>query len=113
MSNFYNVVVDAVANVYGNKGRTHETAEVTVTATMLNGSILVNGIEIAAAASATGNQVIDETNFNGQDYAVGEKVLVSVAVRDVTVDASKLKFSDAAYDDETVTALVAAGFVFK
>lgn len=113
-SNFYQVQLDAVENLYGNNGRTHETQVVTVTDTMKNGSLLVAaGTEAAIADAATVTKIIDYTAFNGAEHAVGAVVAVPVIVRESTVDATYLKFSDGAYTNETLTALVAANVILK
>ena len=113
-SDFYQVQLDGVENLYKNNGRTHESAVVTVTATMKNGSILkADDTEALIADAATATKIIDFTAFNGQDYAVGDVVPVPVIVRESTVDATYLKFSDGAYTAEALTALLAAGVILK
>lgn len=105
-------IVASVQTEFGGKGRTHISLEVTKTATMENGSLLVAaGTEAAIADVALATMVIDAPLVDFLE--VGEVALVSVAVREGTVKVSDVKFSDAgALVPANATALIAAGFIF-
>jgi len=83
---------------------------VTVTDTMGNGSLLVAaGTEAAIADSATATGIIDDPKFDEGFYKVGDQLLVPVAQRNLIANADVIKFSDGAYTNEALTALVVAG----
>lgn len=113
-SDFYQVQLDGVQNLYKNNGRTHESVVITKTTTMKNGSILkADNTEAAKADAATATKILDFTAFNGLDIATGDTLEVPVIVRESTVDATYLTFSDGAYTNEGLTALVGNGVVLK
>jgi hypothetical protein len=88
----------------------YESVQVTVTATMGNGSLLLaDNTEGAAADAATVVSIIDDPKFDEGFYAVGDTILVPVGKRNLIASSDVIKFSDAAYGAETLTALVAAG----
>ena len=88
----------------------YESALVTVTATMGNGSLLLaDNTEGAVADAATVVSVIDDPKFDEGFYSVGDVLLVPIAKRNFIANSDVIKFSDAAYGSETLTALSAAG----
>lgn len=93
----------------------YESVLVTVTATMGNGSLLVAaGTEAAAADAALAVGIIDDPKFDESDfYSVGDVVLVPVLKRNGIANSDVIKFSDAAYGAEALTALSAAGVVLQ
>lgn len=94
----------------GGNSYTHESVEVTVTATMGNGSLLLaNNTEGAVAAAATVEKIIDDPKFDDGFYTVGDTAFIRVATNNVIANSDVIKFSDAAYGSETLTALLAAG----
>lgn len=88
------VTFGSISTEYSNKGFSHETVEVTKTATMKNGSALVAAnTEAAIASVATVAKVIDDPAID--NVAEGESVLVSAAVRGCIFNTAAVKFSDA------------------
>lgn len=92
-----------------NQAVSHESRLVTVTATMGNGSLLVDDAEGAVLDAATVNGVIDDPKFDEGFYPVGEAHLVSVCFGNATANSEVIKFSDATYGAEALTALEANG----
>lgn len=97
---------------------TSETASVTKTATMANGSLLLaNNTEAAVADVATVVSIINDPLIN--TVAVGESLAVAIVKRDAIVNQSAVKFSDVAtgsVSDANVTAmtaLAANGVIFS
>lgn len=108
-------ILDAVeTNVSGN-GYSHTTLELTVTATMGNGSMLVGTTEAAAADAATVDGIIDDAKFGSgfPDYEVGSVIPVRVATGHCIANVDVIKFSDAAYAGEDLTVLAANGVKFQ
>ena len=87
----------------------HETVNVTWTATMQHGSLLLaNDTEAAAAAAATVEKVIDDPSLIDNDYQAGDVVQVNVAVQGNVFNTDALTFSDTStVDPSTLTALAA------
>lgn len=83
----------------------YDSVLVTITATMGNGSLLAGDTEVAAAASATADGVINDPKFDEGFYTVGEVHLLPVCKRSAIVNSDVIKFSDAAYDGEALTTL--------
>lgn len=107
-SNFKIVVANYIPDVFGGKDMAFDTVVVTKTATMGNGSILkADGTEAAIADAATATHIVD---FPALDLAdVGDVVAVSALSGYGIVHKANIKFSDGAYTNEALTALVAAG----
>ena len=87
----------------------YESVAVTITATMGNGSLLAGDTEIAVAAAATADGVLNDPKFDEGFYAdkVGEVYLVPVCKRSAIVNGKVIKYTDAAYGGEALTALEA------
>lgn len=83
----------------------YESVLVTVTASMGNGSLLAGDTEVAAAGAATADGVINDPKFDEGFYKEGEQHLVPVCKRSAVVNGKVIKFSDAAYNGEALTAL--------
>ena len=97
--NDYQVVLNAVKTDLA--GFTHETVDVTWTATMKNGSIVnASGVEIAAAAYATAAGVIDDLTARNLDGAVGtgDTISVSVAKRGCVFNDAVVTYTDGLID---------------
>lgn len=93
---------------------THESVTLTVTATMGNGSLLLeNNTEAAKAASADVVSIVDDPKFDDGFYKVGETVFTRVAKRSVIANKDVIKFSDGAYADEALTELEAKGVILQ
>lgn len=107
-SNFKIVTVNYLQDVYGGKGMSHDTVVVTKTATMESGSILkADGTEAAVADAATATLILD---FAAVDVAsVGDVIAASAVKAYSQVKTGSLKFSDAAYAGEALTALAGKG----
>ena len=88
-----------------NQAVSHESRLLTVTATMGNGSLLVDDVEGAVADAATVNGIIDDPKFDEGFYTVGEVHLVPVCFGYATANSDVIKFSDAEYGTETLTVL--------
>jgi len=102
-------VLAGVQTEFGGNGYTHDSVVVTVTATMGNGSLLDGATEAAVADAATVDGVIDDPKFDEGFYKVGDEVLTRVAKNSVILNGKVIKFSDAAFDGESLTALEAKG----
>ena len=84
----------SVGTEYSNKGFSHETVQVTKTATMANGSALVAAnTEAAIANVALVAKVIDDPAIDA--VATGDTALVSVAVRGNIFNVAAINYSDA------------------
>jgi len=106
-------ILDTVETLVSGNGYSHESVEVTVTKTMGNGSLLVDAAEAAVLDAATVNGILDDAKFDDGFYTVGEVVLVRVAKGHCVANTKVIKFSDAAYDGEALTALAANGVIFR
>lgn len=108
-------ILDTVETLVSGNGYSHETVELTVTATMENGSMLVDDVEAAVANAGAVNGIIDDPKFDEgfPDYAVGQVIPVRVAKGHCVANTKVIKFSDAAYGTEVLTLLVAKGVVFR
>lgn len=105
------VLANVGTQVSGN-AYTHESVEVTKTATMTNGSLLLaTNLEAAVADAATVTGIIDYPQIDLAE--TGDVVLVSVAKRSVIANTDVINFSDAVYDGESLTALEAKGVVLQ
>ena len=101
------VGVETSGNAY-----THETAQVTKTATMVNGSfLLANNTEAAVAAVATVAGILDFPEIDL--YAVGDVMLARVAKRSVIANKDVVKFSDADFTGQALALLDARGVIFS
>ena len=104
-------ILASVKTEFDSNAYTHETVAVTKTATMVNGSLLVGALETAIAAQATANGILDFPQI--ENYAVGAVMPATVAKRSVVANTSVIKNSDGAATPASLTALIAAGVVFK
>ena len=96
----------------GGNAYTHETAEITMTATMKNGSLLkTDNTEGLIADAATVVGVLDAPEI--ELYVDGDVFVARVAKRSVIANTDVLTFSDGAYTNETLTALAAAGVILQ
>lgn len=96
----------------GGNAYTHETAEITMTATMKNGSLLkTDNTEGLIADAATVVGVLDAPEI--EQYVDGDVFVARVAKRNVIANKDVLTFSDGAYTVETLTALTAAGVILQ
>lgn len=118
-------ILAGVSTEFGGNGYTHVSAEVTVTATMCNGSLLkADFTEGAVADAATVVYVLDDPRFPTADtdgtpiagqsldfFAVGDVVQVRLAENNVIANGAILNFSDADYATTapTLTAMAAKG----
>lgn len=112
--NDYQVVLNK--NCSDLSGRSHETVQVTMSATLKCGSILdAAGAELALAAAATARYVIDDLtmrNLSG-DLSNGATLDVACVARDCTLNQDVVVFSDGAVDAAGIAALEAFGNDFK
>ncbi|ATN93385.1 putative head stabilization/decoration protein [Pseudoalteromonas phage J2-1_QLiu-2017] len=92
------LVVDALKNAYGNDAMSHDTVEVTVTASMGHGSVLKADLtEVADAAdAANGTMIIDDLGFDTAGFAVGDTVGVRVLKANAKARVSVMKYADGA-----------------
>lgn len=96
----------------GGNAYTHETAEITMTATMKNGSLLLaNNTEAAAAAFATVAGILDAPEV--ELYTTGDVFVARVAKRNVIANTDVLTFSDSAFAGETLTILEGKGVIYQ
>lgn len=100
------VGVETSGNAY-----THETVEVTKTATMADGSFLVDAAEAAIADVATVNGILDFPEI--ELYETGDVMLARVAKRSVIANYDVVQFSDAAFGGEALAILDAKGVIFQ
>lgn len=112
-SNRYQVVLNKVVTDVSGSGYTHKTLNITKTATMKNGSLLIAaGTEAAIAGAANVVFVIDSPEVDS--LAVGATLAVSVAHRNVVLNTGVLKFSDGTVANTALlTSLKAAGVEFS
>ena len=104
----YQVVLNEVSSELA--GFTHDTQQVTWTATMKNGSVLdAAGAELAIAGAANSVMVIDDLTVRNLDekLEVGDVLDVSVARRGCVFNESVVVFTDAGIDAAGKTALEA------
>lgn len=104
----YQVVLNEVSSELA--GFTHDTQQVTWTATMKNGSVLdAAGAELAVAGAAGSVMVIDDLTARNLDekLEVGDVLDVSVAKRGCVFNESVVVFTDAGIDAAGKTALEA------
>jgi hypothetical protein len=103
------VVVDSVKDL----GYTHDTVELTYTATMKQGSLVdASGVEVATADAADVVGAIDDQfvkNWAADELEVGDTFLASVAKRGCIFNDSALVYTDGGIDADGKTALGAAG----
>lgn len=91
-------------------GISHDSVEVTVTATMKQGSLLkADGSEAAEADADDVVGVLDDLTFrrHREDLEVGDKVLAAVAKRGLVLNESALAYTDGAINDAGKAALAA------
>ncbi len=95
---------------------THTEVALTVTASMVQGSLLVAaGTEVAAAANAADAVfVIDDLGFHEGNYAVGAVVTTRVAERNCKLILANLQYADGATpaSGAILTGLVAKNNIF-
>ena len=106
-------ILSGVTTESGGNGYTHESIQVTVTATMKNGSLLLaSGLEAAAADAATVVGILDAPELEGKE--VGDVVFTRVAKRNVIANTDVIKYSDTSTVDTTaLTLLIATGVIFQ
>lgn len=103
------VVLGGVDSTSG--GWTHDTVELTVTATMKQGSLLLaDGTEAETADGANVTGVINDLTFrrHRDTLEVGDVLLASVAKRGLTLNESALTYTDGAIDAAGKDALSAS-----
>lgn len=91
-------------------GISHDSVEVTVTATMKQGSLVTAaGVEVATAGFATVAGVIDDLMFrrHRDELAVDDVITVAVAKRGLILNDSVLVYTDGAIDANGKAALAA------
>lgn len=99
-----------LGGIVADAGFTHDSIEVTVTATMKQGSILdASGVELAVADAADAVYVIDDLTVRRHiaDYSVGDDLLISVAARGLILNEDVCVFTDAGIDATGKSALAA------
>ena len=104
----YQVVLNEVSSELA--GFSHDTQQVTWTATMKNGSVLdAAGVELAVAGAANSVMVIDDLTVRNLDekLVVGDVLNISVARRGCVFNESVVVFTDAGVDAAGKTALEA------
>ena len=106
-------ILDTVETLVSGNGYSHESVEVTVTATLGNGSMLIGDAEAAVADAANVDGIIDDAKFDDGFYEVGDVVLTRVAKGHCVANSDVIKFSDAAYNGEALTSLEAKGVIFR
>lgn len=98
----------------GGNAYTHKSAEVTVTATMGNGSFVkADNTEAAIADVALVTGFIDDERFDDGFYAVGDVVMTRVAVRNVIANSDVVHYSDDVFGGEALAILDANGVIFQ
>jgi hypothetical protein len=101
------VGVETSGNAY-----THETVEVTKTATMANGSFLKSdNTEAAIADVAVVDSILDFPEI--ELYEDGDVMLARIAKRNVIANYDVVQFSDAAFGGEALALLDARGVIFQ
>ena len=106
--NAYQIVLNEVQSVL--PGFTHDTQQVTWTATMRDGSILnASGVEVATDDAATSVMVIDDLTARNLDGSLqaGDVIDVSVARRGCVFNQGQVVYSDGAIDATGISALEA------
>lgn len=104
----YQVVLNEVSSELA--GFSHDTQQVTWTATMKNGSVLdAAGAELAVAGAANSVMVIDDLTVRNLDekLVVGDVLNISVARRGCVFNESVVVFTDAGVNAAGKTALEA------
>ncbi len=99
-----------LGGVKADPGFTHDNVDVTLTATMKQGSILgSDGAELAVASAASAYYVIDDVHMSRwlDEYETGDSLTVSVAARGLILNEDACVFSDDAIDDTGKAALEA------
>jgi hypothetical protein len=96
----------------GGNAYTHETAEITMTATMANGSFLkADNTEAAAADVALVAGILDAPDT--ELYEDGDVFVARVAKRNVIANSDVVQYSDAAFGAEALAILDAKGVIFQ
>ena len=104
------VVLGGVDSTSG--GWSHDSVEVTVTATMKQGSLLkADGTEAATLDAADVVGAIDDLMFrrHRDELDTGDTVKIAVAKRGLTLNENALSYTDGAIDAAGKAALAAAG----
>lgn len=99
-----------LGGVQADAGFTHDNVEVTLTATMKQGSILdADGVELAVANAADAYYVIDDLNIKRwlEEYSVGDSLTIAVAARGLILNEAVVAFTDAAIDATGKAAIMA------
>lgn len=106
-------ILSGVTTATGGNAYTHESIQVTVTATMANGSLmLATGLEAAEADAATVVGILDAPELEGA--SVGDVIFTRLAKRNVIANTPVLKYSDVStVTTSALTALIAAGVIFQ
>lgn len=106
-------ILSGVTTETGGNAYTHESIQVTVTATMANGSLmLATGLEAAEADAATVVGILDAPELEGT--SVGDVIFTRLAKRNVIANTPVLQYSDEAdVTTSALTALIAAGVIFQ
>lgn len=106
-------ILSGVTTATGGNAYTHESIQVTVTATMANGSLmLATGLEAAEADAATVVGILDAPELEGT--SVGDVIFTRLAKRNVIANTPVLKYSDVStVTTSALTALIAAGVIFQ
>ena len=96
----------------GGNAYTHETAEITMTATMANGSfLLADNTEAAIAEVATVAGILDAPEI--EQYVDGDVFVARVAKRNVIANYDVVQFSDSAFGGEALAILDAKGVIYQ
>jgi hypothetical protein len=96
----------------GGNAYTHETAEITVTGTMANGSFLkADNTEAAQADVALVAGILDAPDI--ELYESGDVFVARVAKRNVIANSDVVQYSDAAFGAEALAILDAKGVIFQ
>ena len=96
----------------GGNAYTHETVEITMTATMANGSFLkADNTEAAIADIAIVAGVLEAPEI--ELYADGDVFVTRVAKRNVIANSDVVQYSDAAFGGEALAILDAKGVIFQ
>lgn len=105
-------ILDNVSTKVGGNAYTHETAEITVTATMANGSfLLANNTEAAVLDVATVAGILDAPEL--ELYTTGDVFVTRVAKRNVIANYDVVQFSDAAFAGQALAILDAKGVIYQ
>lgn len=96
----------------GGNAYTHETAEITMTATMANGSFLkADNTEAAIADVALVAGILDAPEI--ELYVDGDVFVTRVAKRNVIANSDVVQYSDAAFGGEALAILDAKGVIYQ